>query len=105
MARDRRIDAAARRVEKARSAVTRKAEDVFEQFAPFRDDPAGFVRHCWGDVSARRRSDGTPYQTEVLESVASHPRNALVSGHGVGKSTIVAWIVIWFLLTRALSRC
>src|SRR5688572_8324346 len=104
MARDRRLDAAARRIDKARSAVTRKTEDVFEQFAQFRDDPAGLARHCWGDVSARRRSDGSPYQYEFLESVAEHPRNALHSGHGVGKSTIVAWLVIWFLLTRPLSR-
>jgi phage terminase large subunit len=104
MARDRRIDAAARRVERAKSAVTRKAEDIFAQFTPYRDDPATLVRHCWGDVSARRRSDGTPYQTEVLESVAAFPRNVLVSGHGIGKSTIIAWLVIWFLLTRSLSR-
>lgn len=104
MARDRRIDAAARRVERARSAVTRKAEDVFEQFAPFRDDPAGLVQHCLGDVSARRRSDDSRYQEEFLASVAEFPRNVLVSGHGIGKSTIIAWLVIWFLLTRALSR-
>jgi phage terminase large subunit-like protein len=77
---------------------------VFQQFARFRDDPAGLVRYCWGDVSARRRSDGSRYQEEFLESVAANPRNALVSGHGVGKSTIIAWLVIWFLVTRPLSR-
>jgi phage terminase large subunit len=104
VARDRRLDAAEKRLSKARSAVGRKTEDVFEQFARFRDDPVGLVRHCWGDVSARRRSDGSRYQEEFIASVAAHPRNTLVSGHGVGKSTIIAWLVIWFLVTRPMSR-
>src|SRR5687767_11916301 len=104
MARDGRLDAAERRMEKARSTIARKTEDVFQPFVRFREDPTGLVRHCWGDVSARRRSDDSRYQEEFLASVAEFPRNVLVSGHGVGKSTIVAWLVIWFLLTRALSR-
>lgn len=32
--------------------------------------------------------------------MAAHDRIAIKSGHGVGKSAVLAWIILWFLLSR-----
>jgi hypothetical protein len=41
-----------------------------------------------------------PWQAEALEAVGKHDRVSIKSGHGVGKTTLQAWLVLWFLLTR-----
>jgi phage terminase large subunit len=41
-----------------------------------------------------------PWQVEALEAVGRHDRVSIRSGHGVGKTTLQAWLVLWFLLTR-----
>jgi phage terminase large subunit len=41
-----------------------------------------------------------PWQAEALEAVGRHDRVSIRSGHGVGKTTLQAWLVLWFLLTR-----
>ena len=41
-----------------------------------------------------------PWQAEALEAVGNHDRVSIRSGHGVGKTTLQAWLVLWFLLTR-----
>jgi len=41
-----------------------------------------------------------PWQAEALNAVAQHDRVTIRSGHGVGKTTFLAWLVLWFLLTR-----
>ena len=74
------------------------------EYAVYRHDPVGFVRDVLGVESATRRSDGSPYQFEILENLASHARVAVRSGHGVGKSAVDAWATLWWLLTRPLSR-
>ena len=38
-----------------------------------------------------------PWQTEALEAVGKHDRVSIRSGHGVGKTTLQAWLVLWFL--------
>ena len=43
-------------------------------------------------------------QTKILESVAKNQLTTVRSGHGVGKSTVEAWVVIWFLLTRPFPK-
>ncbi len=35
-----------------------------------------------------------------LEAVGKHDRVSIRSGHGVGKTTLQAWLVLWFLLTH-----
>ena len=39
-------------------------------------------------------------QAKILQSVADNQMTSVRSGHGVGKSTVEAWAVIWFMLTR-----
>jgi hypothetical protein len=41
-----------------------------------------------------------PWQAEALEAVGRHDRVSIRSGHGVGKTTLEAWLILWFLLTR-----
>ena len=79
-------------------------QNIDDTFGKYRDDPVGFCREVLGVESATRRSDGEPYQFTVLEDVATTPRVAVRSGHGVGKSTTDAWATIWWLVTRPLSR-
>jgi phage terminase large subunit len=40
------------------------------------------------------------WQAAALEAVGKHDRVSIRSGHGVGKTTLQAWLVLWFLLTR-----
>jgi phage terminase large subunit len=40
------------------------------------------------------------WQIEALKNVALHDRISIRSGHGVGKTAYIAWIIIWWLLTR-----
>ena len=72
-------------------------DDPFAQFqAQYHDDPAGFVVDCI------RFSDGgpAPYQLETLTTLAQVRRSALRGPHGLGKTALAAWAVLWFALTR-----
>jgi phage terminase large subunit len=40
------------------------------------------------------------WQREALEKIAQHDRLSIRAGHGVGKTTFIAWVVLWFMLTR-----
>lgn len=40
------------------------------------------------------------WQREALEYLRDADRLAIRSGHGVGKSTLLAWCMLWWLLTR-----
>lgn len=44
------------------------------------------------------------WQAEALELIANHDRVAIRSGHGIGKTTLLAWVALWFILTRAPTR-
>ena len=79
-------------------------EAVEEQFGRYARDPVGFCRDVLGISSATRRSNGETYQFTILEDLRDHPRVAVRSGHGVGKSAIDAWAALWWLVTRPLSR-
>ena len=57
------------------------------------NDPVLFVRKLLGVE---------PYlwQEKGLKAMVTHDRVSIASGHGVGKTTFCAWVVLWFLLTR-----
>jgi phage terminase large subunit len=58
------------------------------------DDPVGFVRIVLGATP-------DPWQEKVMRDVARGERRISVrAGHGVGKSTFVAWLSIWHMVTR-----
>ena len=59
----------------------------------YADRPVEFVE----DI-IRARPDRL--QREMLQSVADNPLTSVRSGHGVGKSAVESWLIIWFLSTR-----
>ncbi|MEN8374467.1 MAG: hypothetical protein ABFS34_03375 [Gemmatimonadota bacterium] len=72
-------------------------QDLGDRFGGYRDRPADFVREQLG-------ASPETYQVEMLEACAENSRVALRSGHGVGKTAILAWVLLWWLLTRPFSR-
>jgi len=44
------------------------------------------------------------WQAEALQALADHPRVAIRSGHGVGKTTLEAWALLWFMFTRPFPK-
>jgi len=44
------------------------------------------------------------WQAETLQALADHSRVAVRSGHGVGKTTLEAWALLWFLFTRPFPK-
>ncbi len=63
----------------------------------WRADPAAFVRDCflW-----RPGQGPTAYQLEVLSELPARKRVAVRGPHGLGKTSIAAWAVLWLALTR-----
>lgn len=45
-----------------------------------------------------------PQQAAILRSVAANQMTSVRSGHGIGKSAVEAWAVIWFLSTRPFPK-
>lgn len=63
----------------------------------WRDDPKKFVTEALG---ARPE----PWQSKALAAAVSHDRLAVRSGHGVGKTAFLAWLILWWLVTRFPAR-
>lgn len=61
--------------------------------ANWRADPVLFVHQALG-------AEPEPWQKQALEYIAVEDRLTIRSGHGVGKTTLLSWIILWFMLTR-----
>ena len=60
----------------------------------YREDPVGFVRNVLG-------AQPLPWQEDFLRAIARGERRISVrAGHGVGKSTVCSWALIWHATTR-----
>ena len=62
-------------------------------YARYYHDPVLFAREVIG-------VEPTDQQKLLLSSVAEHPLTSCRSGHGIGKTSSLAWLVLWFLSTR-----
>ena len=74
----------------------------------FRHDPLTFVKYAfpWGEAGTALAGESGPHpwQQEILEEIGAQLRagaasgapdvirHAIASGHGVGKSALVAWV-------------
>lgn len=92
--------------------------ELAEAISQFYADPLGFVLFAfpWGEPgSALADYDGPDaWQREILEEIGAAVRahgfdgvqaveairEAVASGHGIGKSALVAWLVCWIMSTR-----
>lgn len=113
------------------SADTRSTDAQLAEFATlFRDDPYGFVMaaYPWGEPylpdgtvnPLRDRQGPEPWQERLLKRMGDHIkendrrislgmdplvwRSARSSGHGVGKSALVCWLIQFVMTTRANAR-
>lgn len=88
---------------------------VVKDICEFYNDPVGFVKYVfpWGEVgSDLEEYDGADFwQEDLLRDLADSLVNpekkrrfAVSSGHGIGKGAVTAWIIIWFMSTRANGR-
>lgn len=85
-----------------------KIEDLDE----FRHDPYGFVLFAfpWGEPGSEleRQEGPMDWQIKVLQdlgngliTITEAIRIARTSGHGIGKSALVSWIILWAISTFA----
>ncbi len=90
----------------------RNEKDLEKAIAECFADPLAYVYFVfpWGEPNTSLADEDGPdlWQTQVLEQLGEGsltPEEALQiavsSGHGVGKSALVSWIVHWFISTRA----
>lgn len=77
--------------------------------AMFVDNPLGFVLFAfdWGNGDLAGEPGPDEWQADVLKLIGSKTltveealRIAVASGHGIGKTALVAWIILWFISTR-----
>jgi len=75
--------------------VSSSPKNSFVDFiAAYRDHPVLFVREVLGATPL-------PWQEDFLRAVARGERRISVrAGHGVGKSTVCSWALIWHMVTR-----
>lgn len=84
--------------------------DLIEELAGFSSDPLGFVYFAfpWGEVGSELETWEGPDEWAIqvltdlgngLITVQEAIQIARASGHGIGKSALVAWIILWAIST------
>ena len=68
-------------------------QKVRERILRWSVDPVAFVREVMD-------AEPQPWQAQAMMALVSEPRVAVKSGHGVGKSTMLAWVILWWMCTR-----
>ena len=81
----------------AKTKVAPKLDDAAATLKALHDDPVLFVKTCL---------NATPqeWQVKALQAIRTHDRVAIRSGHGVGKSAFLSWVILWWLLTHYPSK-
>src|SRR5437870_2122085 len=107
------------RVTKSLSPADRALADFV---ATFYADPLGFVQACypWGEPGPLAQHTGPDtWQAQQLAGIGADVRahafnghdpvpairRVTSSGHGIGKSAEVAWLVDWIMSTRPTGSC
>lgn len=91
-----------------RNAPPDPESELIDEIAQFERDPVGFVEFAfpWGEGELSDHDGPMEWQRRVLENIRDglspdHAlRLAIASGHGIGKSALVSWIMLWALSTR-----
>jgi hypothetical protein len=90
----------------------KKIQDAdVEMMIRWRKDPREFIKDVWGLIPQRtadevfiRGRHFTWQQDKILNAITlalankAPKRISVRSGHGIGKSTILSWIVLWYLI-------
>jgi hypothetical protein len=95
------------------SSVRNLTTEAAQLAASWRRDPARFVREAfpWGEPGPLQAEPGPDdWQQDILTTIGEglSPQKAsqiaVASGHGPGKTALVAWIILWAMLTEADTR-
>lgn len=89
--------------------------DLLTELASFQDDPFGFVMWAfpWGEEGTELEHLSGPedWQKELLISIGNKLKSGILtilegatSGHGIGKTTEMAWIILWGETTMANTK-
>lgn len=93
--------------------------ELAKDIGKFHGDPLGFVKYIfrWGFGELSEHTGPDEWQTQFLTKVKEELgkrdsdasldtalRIAVASGHGVGKTAMVSWIILWFISTRPKSQ-
>lgn len=93
------------------SAVASPLPEIQAELAEFVHDPLGFVMSAfpWGEGEMAKEHGPREFQKRFLREIGDHLENietrhkpfrkAISSGHGIGKSALLAWISCWGLST------
>lgn len=90
-----------------RVAIEDSEVALANEVAGFSGDPYGFVMFAfpWGSGPLADKTGPDKWQRAVLESIRDGAaletayQDATASGHGVGKSALVAWLLLWAMST------
>ena len=63
----------------------------------YRNNPILFVREVC-------KAEPEIEQIQMLDSVNKNKMTAVKSGHGIGKTTTLAWTILWFMFTRPFPK-
>jgi hypothetical protein len=73
------------------------AEAARARLARYREDPALFAAEC---ITWAPGEGPAGYQLEILRELPQRRRVAVRAPHGAGKTSLAAWVILWFALTR-----
>lgn len=96
----------------AHAEIDPAEQDLLDDIAQFQHDPLGFVRYAfpWGESELAADAGPDEWQSDTLSTLGERLRSgaidaneaiqiAVASGHGIGKSALVAWLILWALCT------
>ena len=95
--------------------MTQQDAEIVDALGSLSYDPVAFVRFAfpWGEKGTplERMSGPDKWQVKLLQDIAKGLkssdeviREAVASGHGIGKSAMVAWLILWAISTRENTR-
>ncbi|MDR3561244.1 MAG: terminase [Negativicutes bacterium] len=96
-------------------------EQLLLDMVGFYDDPYGFVLYSfdWGQGDLKGQPGPDKWQTRMLKYITERlqekeidigeaidlvVKTAVASGHGIGKSALVAWLILWAMATMEDTR-
>lgn len=98
------------------SEVSELDIQLAEECAQFYDDPLGWVMWAfdWDHDELQGFTGPDTWQQDILQQVGNEVRDkafngvdavdpsryAVASGHGIGKSALTAWLILWIMATR-----
>jgi hypothetical protein len=77
--------------------LTAKEKRLIELGQRWRDDPVLFCKEAIGVTPIA-------WQAEAMRALVDNSKVSVKSGHGVGKSSCMAWIALWWLITRSPAK-